>query len=476
MPSADFPVFIAGRACPQGSRDMKRSTPTTISGVNLHPKERCAIYRVGRVSDNAELVVSSHETSLLPRGAGKAYGDCALNEGRGVLLQEGLDRLIAFDPGTRELVCEAGVTLQRIIEVFMPKGFFLAVTPGTCLVTLGGCIAADVHGKNHHCGGSFYESVVWFDLLTAGGEVQRCSRDQNERLFNATLGGLGLTGIILRACIRLQPIESRFVSVQYKQAGGLDELLDLLARGDESTYSVAWIDCLARGRKFGRGVVMLGEHAGIEALPLARQSEPFLGRSPRRLSVPCHAPSRLLNPLTVGAFNRLYYWLHKTRCAVEDFNTFFYPLDAMRNWSRLYGRGGFVQHQSLIPSAAGAGPIKALLEKVVGSRRASFLAVLKRMGPGNDGLLSFPRDGLTLALDLGRPDASLLALTDEMDRITADAGGRVYLAKNASLAPDLLEQMYPRLDEFKALREEIDPKGRFDSSLSRRLGLGRNAV
>jgi len=447
-------------------------THLTISGENHYPRQACVVYRAHRMRDNQQLLRGARVDSLIARGAGRSYGDCALNKDQGVVLQERLDRFLALDPESGRLTCESGVSLRQIIDTFLPRGFFPRITPGTDQATVGGCIAADVHGKNHHREGSFANCVHWFELLCGNGQVLRCSRDQHADLFFATLGGLGLTGVILRACIELRRVSSSRIRVAYEQAPNLEAIIEKLTTADQATYSVAWMDCLAQGDALGRGVVMTGEHAGVEELPAPLRTHP-LGVKPKRVvHVPCYAPAWLLNRTTVGGFNRWYYRRHRDGRAIEDHRTFFYPLEAVGGWNRLYGRCGFVQHQSLIPAAAGTEPIADILRRVAASGRASFLAVLKRMGPGSGGPLSFPDEGLTLALDLARPDDTLFKLTAELDRITADAGGRVYLAKDALLSPELVGRMYPRVGEFRRLRAAHDPMRRFGSSLARRLKLG----
>ncbi|MBX6396599.1 MAG: FAD-binding oxidoreductase, partial [Alicyclobacillaceae bacterium] len=365
-------------------------------------------------------------SSYLARGLGRAYGDAALNEGAGVLLQTRRNRFLDFDPGSGILRCEAGVSLAEILEVFVPRGYFLPVTPGTKFVTVGGAIASDVHGKNHHQDGSFSNFVVDLDLLTAGGEVITCSRTEKEDIFWATVGGMGLTGVILRASLRLLPVTSSYIRVDYVKARNIDEAFERFdADDDRYQYSVAWIDCLATGRSLGRSVLMRGNHVPAEDLPPSLRSRPLEVRKKMNVTVPFDFPSVTLNYLSIRAFNALYYRLSKGSPGVlVHYDPFFYPLDAVLDWNRLYGKRGFVQYQVVFPFETSREGLIALLERLARDRRSSFLAVLKRFGAEGQGLLSFPRPGYTLALDIPIRDDGLFAFLREMDEWVAEKGGR----------------------------------------------------
>ncbi|MFD5099611.1 FAD-binding protein [Streptomyces albidochromogenes] len=407
----------------------------------------------------------------IARGLGRAYGDAAQNAGGCVLDMTGLDRVRTIDARDGVVVCDAGVSLHRLMEALLPLGWFVPVTPGTRYVTVGGAIGADIHGKNHHVSGSFSRHVVSLDLLTADGEVRTVPAGTD--LFDATAGGMGLTGVILSATVRLLPVETSLMSVDTERAADLDDLMDRLTGTDHRyRYSVAWIDLLARGAATGRAVLTRGDHAPLDALGARARREPLAFRPGRLPAAPGFVPEGLLGRASVGLFNALWYRrAPRARTGeLQKLSAFFHPLDGVPHWNRVYGRGGFVQYQFVV----GYGQEEAL-RRIVGriSRRGcpSFLAVLKRFGDGDPGWLSFPVPGWTLALDVPAGLPGLGAFLDELDEEVVAAGGRVYLAKDSRLRPDLLAAMYPRLADFRALRAELDPRGVFTSDLSRRLSL-----
>ncbi|MFE0451417.1 FAD-binding protein [Streptomyces sp. NPDC058914] len=407
----------------------------------------------------------------IPRGLGRAYGDAAQNAGGAVFDMTGLDRIHAVDAAGGTVLCDAGVSLHRLMEVLLPLGWFVPVTPGTRYVTVGGAIAADIHGKNHHVSGSFSRHVLSLELLTADGSVRTAG--QGTALFDATAGGMGLTGVILTATVRLQPVETTFVAVDTERASDLDDLMARLTATDHRyRYSVAWIDLLARKAATGRAVLTRGDHAPLAALPARARRSPLAFRPSRLPPAPAFLPEGLLTRRTVGLFNELWYRrAPRARTGeLQKLSAFFHPLDGVPHWNRVYGRGGFVQYQFVV----GYGQEEALrriVQRV--SRRGcpSFLAVLKRFGEADPGWLSFPRPGWTLALDIPAGLPGLAAFLDELDEEVATAGGRVYLAKDSRLRPELLDAMYPRLPAFRALRAELDPRGLFTSDLARRLSL-----
>lgn len=441
-----------------------------ISGWGRYPVESCELVRPERY---AELVPSADQ--VIVRGQGRSYGDASLNRDARVILSERLNRIVAFDPDKGLLRAEAGITLQEVLEVCVPRGWFLPVTPGTKHASLGGCVAADVHGKNHHGAGAFCAYVQGIEMVTADGSRTHCSVLHNTALFWATVGGMGLTGVIAEVTLRLLPIESSRMLVHHCSAKNLEEGFRLLGSADyDDVYSVAWIDCLARGRALGRSVVMRAHHAGVSELPIDDRSLPF-SRDARKLHrVPVDMPSWLLNPFAINAFNHFYYWAQgrKQMPFLTDYDAYFYPLDSIAGWNRLYGKKGFVQYQCVVPVAA-IDSMRRILELLSESRRASFLAVLKRFGAAGQGMLSFPCPGYTLALDLPLKDEGLFGLLDRLDEIVIGAGGRVYLAKDCRLSADTFRQMYPRYGEWLAVKREVDPQNRFRSSLSRRLMLGQ---
>ncbi|MET9330298.1 FAD-binding oxidoreductase [Streptomyces cellulosae] len=407
----------------------------------------------------------------IARGLGRAYGDAAQNAGGEVFDMTGLDRIHAIDADGGTVLCDAGVSLHRLMEVLLPLGWFVPVTPGTRYVTVGGAIGADIHGKNHHVSGSFSRHVLSFELLTADGQVRTVV--PGTPLFEATAGGMGLTGVILTATVRLQPVRTTCMSVDTERASDLDDLMARLADTDHRyRYSVAWIDLLARGRATGRAVLTRGDHAPLEALPRAARREPLSFRTSRLPAAPSFVPEGLLSRTTVGLFNEL--WFRKAPRArtgeLQRIPAFFHPLDGVPHWNRIYGRGGFVQYQFVVGHGR-EDTLRRIVRRISQRRCPSFLAVLKRFGDADPGWLSFPVPGWTLALDIPASLPGLGAFLDELDEEVAAAGGRVYLAKDSRLRPDLLAAMYPRLDDFRALRAELDPRGVFTSDLSRRLCL-----
>ncbi|MFF3616856.1 FAD-binding protein [Streptomyces sp. NPDC002580] len=407
----------------------------------------------------------------IARGLGRAYGDAAQNAGGAVLDMTGLDRIHAVDLDAGTVVCDAGVSLHRLMEVLLPLRRFVPVTPGTRYVTVGGAIGADIHGKNHHVSGSFARHVLSFELLTADGEIRTVGR--GTPLFDATAGGMGLTGVILRATVRLQPVETALMTVDTERAVDLDDLMARLTAGDHRyRYSVAWIDLLARGARMGRSVLTRGDHAPLDALPARARRRPPALRASRLPAAPSFVPEGLLGRTTVGLFNEL--WYRKAPRArtgeLQSVPAFFHPLDGVPHWNRVYGRGGFVQYQFVVGHGQEE-TLRRIVRRISERRCPSFLAVLKRFGRGDPGWLSFPLPGWTLALDIPANLPGLGAFLDELDEEVAGAGGRVYLAKDARLRPDLLAAMYPRLGVFRSLRRELDPRGVFTSDLSRRLGL-----
>jgi decaprenylphospho-beta-D-ribofuranose 2-oxidase len=412
--------------------------------------------------------------SVIAHGVGRSYGDAALNSAGATLLMERINRLLEFDKETGMLHAEAGTTLSEIAEIFVPKGFFLPVTPGTRFVTLGGAVASDVHGKGHHLLGSFANHVVNLTLLLADGSVTVCSREQNPDLFWATVGGQGLTGIITEVRLKLRRIESAFIGVRTERASNLDEALQLFDEGDEEfTYSVAWIDCLATGRSLGRSVLMRGNWMKAAELPRKYASEPLRHPPVRHLSVPIEFPGFVLNSLSVRAFNFAYFNRapRQAREICTGYVPFFFPLDAVNNWNRIYGRRGFLQWQFVIPFEDGIAGMTKILERLAKSGAASFLAVLKKFGKSDPNqMLSFPSPGYMLALDFpftGR----LLGLLDELDKIVLDCGGRFYLTKDARMKPETFRAGYPRLPEWLEIKRRIDPQNRFSSDQARRLGM-----
>lgn len=379
-----------------------------------------------------------------------------------------MDRILAFDVQQGVVTAEAGATLDDILQATVPRGWFIPVTPGTKFCSLGGCLAADVHGKNHHKAGTFSNYVRQFTLIDAEGVTHEAK--PGEDLFDATAGGMGWTGIIDTVTLQLLPIETSFIAERRVAARNLSELLSLIADPVwDDDYSVAWLDAVAEGDRLGRGVLMVGHHAFKSELPLSIQSKNRVHRDPGP-SVPRLFPSWLLSPFAVKRFNSFYYWNQgRSRECFTHYDKYFYPLDRIRNWNRMYGKPGFVQYQFVVESQA-AQAIEKVLGKVTASKAASFLAVLKRFGEQCPGWLSFPKPGFTLSLDLpNRPGLSGLLV--ELDAIVKDHGGRLYLAKDSHMSQEMFEDGYPNAAKFKEFKASIDPNGRFSSDLARRIGI-----
>lgn len=399
--------------------------------------------------------------NFIARGLGRSYGDSSL--ARHVLDTHYLDHFIDFDEKTGLLTCGAGVSLDDILHVFVPRGWFLSTTPGTRFVTVGGAIASDVHGKNHHVGGTFSAYVSCIELLLGNGERILTSRMDKPDIFHATCGGMGLTGVILSATFRLKPILSSDMIETTIKAPDLDAVLAAFSDHASSTYSVAWIDCLARGKNLGRSLLMLGEHA---------EEGPLVMQDTKPVPVPFDMPSCLLNHTTVKAFNALYYETtrEKQQTRRKPFESFFYPLDRLSNWNRLYGKSGFVQYQFVLPFSVGAAGLRDVLEHIAASGRGSFLAVLKVFGPANENYLSFPYEGYTLALDF-KAEPAVFQLLNELDKQVLKHGGRVYLTKDARMSEAGFKSGYPRWQAFEDVRAKYHAIGKFTSMQSQRLGL-----
>lgn len=441
-----------------------------LGGWGNCPRQSCHLESVERWND-VSTFAAAHD-SMIARGLGRAYGDAALNEGGAVLDVCRLNRFLAFDAESGLLECEAGVSFAEIIDVFLPRGWFLPTTPGTKFVTVGGAIAADVHGKNHHLDGSFGNFVEQIHLQLADGSRVICSREHDPDLFWATIGGMGLTGVILSATFRLVRVTTAYCDVEYRRTTNLDATLDVFqATHHQYQYSVAWIDCVATGRSMGRSVAMLGNNAGIDSLPASLKNKPLTLPVRRKKSIPFHFPSWTLNPWSVKAFNTLYYAKNGNGRKLVDFDSYYYPLDGVSNWNRIYGRAGFVQYQALFPHETARDGLTALLQKISHSKQASFLAVLKGCGAATPGMLSYLFPGYTLALDFPYRGKSTRDLFDALDRIVLEHQGRIYLAKDALASADTFARMYPRLTEFQQIKARVDPHNRFTSSQARRLGI-----
>ncbi len=421
----------------------------------------------------AALLQAGAPGGVIARGLGRSYNNAAQNGGGLVIGTTAMRAITSFDREAGLAVCEAGVSLEGLMTAALPAGWFVPVSPGTRQVTVGGAIAADVHGKNHHVAGSFAQHVRWLDLLLPDGTERRVTPAADPELFWATAGGMGLTGIVLRAAVQLRKVATSRVRVDTVRTGDIDETMAYLAATDDRYgYTVAWTDCLARGRNLGRSVITSGDFATLGELPAKARRDPLAFRPGARLGAPNVFPSGLLNAATVGLANEAWY-RKAPRNRVSEIQTigaFFHPLDGIRNWNRVYGPAGFRQYQYVVPFGREE-VVKRSLERISAARAPSFVTVLKRFGPADEGLLSFPMRGWTLALDFPAGTPGLAGLLDRLDEEVAEAGGRVYLAKDSRVRPEMLARMYPRLEEFRKLRAGLDPHGVLRSDLSRRLGL-----
>ncbi|WP_369130427.1 FAD-binding oxidoreductase [Modestobacter roseus] len=443
-----------------------------LAGWGRTAPTRATLTPVRGDDDVRAAVLAATGRGVVARGLARSYGDAAQNAGGTVLDMTSANQVLQADLETGLVDVEAGISLDELMNRFVPQGYFVPVTPGTRLVTVGGAIAADIHGKNHHVAGSFGQHVRWLDLLTADGQVRRVSPESDPDLFWATVGGMGLTGVILRAQVQMKAIESSRCLVDTDRTPDLDSLMSLLAETDHLyEYSVAWIDTLAKGKRMGRSVVTRGRFAKLDELPAKRRTDPLEYHGSVKASVPDIFPPGLLNLATVAAFNEVWYRKAPTRKRdqLQSIPTFFHPLDAVGGWNRIYGPRGFVQYQVTVPFGQEEA-MRELLDRLSAFGTASFLAVLKRFGPDNPGMLSYPSPGWTLALDIPVMKG-LAGLLDSLDEVVIAAEGRTYLAKDSRVRPETFEKMYDRLDDFRAVRKQVDPAGVFMSDLARRLAL-----
>jgi len=410
---------------------------------------------------------------VIARGLGRSYNNAAQNDGGLVLSTSRMTDILSFDAASGVVVCEAGACLEELMVRFLPDGWFVPVTPGTRQVTVGGAIAADVHGKNHHAAGSFMRHVRSFDLMLASGDVRTVTPEGSPELFWGTAGGMGLTGIVLRATVQLKRVQTSRLVVDTVRTADIDETMAYLSDTDaDYDYTVAWTDCLAAGASLGRSVITSGNFATIDQLRYRDRAKPLKFKPSSLIGAPPVFPSGLLNRRTIALANEAWYRKAPRRRIgeIQAIGKFFHPLDGIRNWNRAYGPAGFRQYQYVVPFES-SDVVRRSLERISALRAPSFVTVLKRFGAGDPGPLSFPMPGWTLALDFPARTPWLSQLLGELDEMVVGAGGRLYLAKDSRIPAGLMSAMYPRLDEFRRLRAQLDPDGVFGSDLSRRLGL-----
>ena len=434
------------------------------SGYPIYETKNITPYNISDIIKNLK------DGDLIARGNGRSYGDSAIGKVTTISMKN-FNRIISFDVNSGELIAEAGVLLEDIIKLFLPKGWFPYVTPGSKYVTLGGMVAADVHGKNHHKDGNFSKYVNWIDLINKDGSIKRCSKKENSELFNWSLGGMGLTGIIIKASIKLKKIETSWVKQITLLSKNLDETIDIFEKYMNSTYSAAWIDCVKKGPSMGRSIVYLGEHAKVSDLNSKLKKSPLKIYNKYKKSVPFNLPTWLMSQWLVSAFNSIFYLVKKLKKKKElvHFDSFFYPLDSITGWNKIYGKKGFIQFQCVIPLDKSREGLKNILNCLVKSNLSSFLSVLKRFGK-DESRFSFPMEGYTLALDFPLNNKTL-KLIKELDNITIKSGGRFYLAKDSRMSADIFRKSDSRIKNFISFREKENLIKYFNSTQSNRLGI-----
>jgi FAD/FMN-containing dehydrogenase len=449
-------------------RSRPRPAPTSLAGWGNNLRADCLLAEPELPGEAATWL---DRAGTVARGLGRSYGDAALNAGGQVLGLRKLDRYLGFDEATGVLTCEAGVSLEAIIRDFAPRGWFPMITPGTKFVTVGGCIANDVHGKAHHAQGCFSASVDALTVLLASGAIVEATRDTNSDLFWATFGGMGLLGVVLTATFRLRRVETTYFRQRSIKVGDLAEMLAVLDEQDQTfPYSVATIDVLATGARLGRGVVTVGDHARRAELPPGLAADPLRVSGPPKVTVPFELPDLTMNRLSIRAVNAFIQRTQAHAAPFGHYEKFFYPLDMLAHWNRGYGRRGFAQYQFVIPFDDGLPRMREILGTILSAGELPVLNVLKRFGKESGGVLSFPREGYTLAIDFPIR-AHTVALLRRLDAMVLAAGGRVYLGKDSYLEAATFRAMYPALERWLATKAKYDPDGVFTSDLGRRVGL-----
>ena len=415
--------------------------------------------------DELKKIVLSHR-EMIARGLGRCYGDSSLNDIIVSTLR--LNHLLAFNEQTGMIVCESGVSFSELLEILVPRRWFLPVTPGTKFVTVGGAIASDVHGKNHHVSGSFSNHLEWIKILLSDGTIVQCSKNENADLFWSTCGGMGLTGIIIEASFKMLKVETAYIRQRIVKTKNIDETIEAFELNKHWTYSVAWIDCLAKGKSLGRSALILGEHATKSEVGY-RYRNPLKIDKKISIPFPIFLPNFVLNTQTVKIFNEIRYTTYVSKDSFVEYEPFFYPLDIIGDWNRMYGKRGFTQYQFVLPKETSNEGLKKILAKISSSGEGSFLAVLKLFGK-QEGMLSFPQEGFTLALDFAISPTTL-KLFNELDVLVNEFGGRLYLSKDVRMTKDMFEKGYSNSNIFSLQKKKYDALQKFQSLQSKRIGI-----
>lgn len=438
-----------------------------ISGWGNYPFKKTNIFTPKNDIELTNLLV---EGQCIARGNGRAYGDCAISTDKTISMKK-FNHFLNFDDQSGFLTVQAGVIIADILDNFIKRGWFMPVTPGTKYASIGGMVATDVHGKNHHKSGSFSEHIIWIDIIDNNQRIIRCSKKKNKNIFFNTIGGMGLTGIILNVCFKLIPIETAWIKQKVLRTKNLEHAINIFEKYKNVTYSVAWIDCLSERKNLGRSLIMLGEHAKLNELPKHMQDSPFYQNQRKKIKILFNFPKFFLSWVTIKFFNFIYYYLSKFKPtdSLVDIETFFYPLDKVLNWNKIYGKDGFLQFQCVIPQENSRKAISEIFKimKIFGS--SSFLAVLKKLGKEN-GYISFPMEGFTLALDFPVSEKNL-KMMKELDKIVIKYNGRFYLAKDARMNSNILHQSDKRFSIFQSMRKNKKLYNKFSSMQSTRLNI-----
>lgn len=435
-----------------------------VTNWGNYPVIEASVHTPSTFGEVQEIISSSNE--LIARGLGRSYGDSSLNHT--ILSTLRLNHILAFDDRTGMITCESGVSLEEILDAFVPRGWFLPVTPGTKFVTVGGAAASDVHGKNHHLAGSFSHHVQSLKMLLGDGSLVTCSRTECPDLFWATCGGMGLTGIILEVSFTMIKIETAYIRQRVVKMRNIDEALEQFEKNQHWTYSVAWIDCLSHGEHLGRSALILGEHATKNEVGY-RYRDPLRIEKPFSATVPFYFPGVALNSFSARLLNWGRYHSYLQRDSIVEYEPFFYPLDMILQWNRIYGKRGFTQYQFVLPKSSSAEGLKSILKRISESGEGSFLAVLKLFGK-QEGMLSFPQEGYTLALDFPITQKTFELFTN-LDEIVTQSGGRLYLTKDVRMKKETFVKGYGQLPQFLDVKKKYDPQKKFLSLQSRRVGI-----